>query len=152
VSAWQSEPSFLPLFLLLQAHEALESAPAGRSLSSQRGCQLLPPTHLCPTHRHNQRPKEATVSGLLRFFHLMAILTCCALSLSTHHIARKRKLCDCGAKNEEGNVIIHSNPTHRACLKGKKQKGERRCVVLSRSLSLNTSHSQEAMRLWCKGR
>jgi hypothetical protein len=62
------------------------------------------------------------VSGLLRFFHLVAILTCCArsLSLSTHHIARKpRKPCDCGGKDDEGNVVDHFTSRHRACLKGK---------------------------------
>ena len=71
------------------------------------------------------------MSGLLRFFHLVAILTCCALSLSTHHIARKRKLCDCDAKDDKGDVIFHSSSRHHACLKGEKQKGEKRCPLLS---------------------
>ena len=103
-----------------------------------RGCQLLPPTHLCPTHQNNRRPLQAPVSGLLCFFHLVVILTCCvALLLTMHHIDKKRKRkrerkpCDCGAKDKDGNEIVHSSTRHGACLKGQKQKSKKGCPLLS---------------------
>ena len=44
--------------------------------------------------------------------------------------AKKRKPCDCGAKDEDGKVIEHFSPRHSACLRGEVQKGEKGCPLL----------------------
>src|SRR6516164_1216503 len=48
--------------------------------------------------------------------------------------AKKRKPCDCGAKDEDGKVIEHFSPRHGACLRGGKQKGEKGCPLLCSAL------------------
>ena len=59
-------------------------------------------------------------------------------------IAKKRKPCDCGAKDEDGKVIEHFSPRHSACLRGGKQKGEKGCPLLCshEEVSLNDDGCQ----------
>ena len=51
--------------------------------------------------------------------------------------------CDCGAKDEDGDVIEHFSPTHRVCLRGGKQRGEKGCPLLC-------SHEEVSLNDGCK--
>ena len=53
--------------------------------------------------------------------------------------------CDCGAKDEDGDVIEHFSPTHRVCLRGGKKKGEKGCPLLC-------SHEEVSLNDGCKAR
>ena len=59
--------------------------------------------------------------------------------------AKKRKPCDCGAKDEDGKVIEHFSPRHSACLRGEVQKGEKGCPLLC-------SHEEVSLNNGCEVR
>src|SRR6516225_9142934 len=59
--------------------------------------------------------------------------------------AKKRKPCDCGAKDEDGDVIEHFSPEHSACLRGEVQKGEKGCPLLC-------SHEEVSLNDGCEVR